>query len=824
MLEAASFEILGRDEELAVLESFFSGATVRALVLEGEPGIGKTTLWRAALEMANGLGQRVLAGRTAGAEAQFSLSGLGDLLDGVPRDAFGELPAIQRRALTVALAEEDVAAEGLNGRVLGAAFLGLMRMLAEERPLVIAVDDLQWLDAASASVLLFAFRRLRDADARLLVSCRGEPGAPLPFACEQALVEEIARLAVGPLSKGAIHRLIGQRLGVNLPLTSLSAVYETSGGNPFFALELARAGTNAHADGLIRLPRNLELLVRERLQRLPVATREALAFASALSDPTFEVLDRVGVAGALEPAIDGGVIELEEGHIHFDHPLLAAAAWNAIGPKRKREIHRALSEAVEDEEQHARHLALATSGPDGDVALALERAAESAHRRAAPTAAAELFELARRLTPPDDDALWARLTERASAMHYEAGEWDRPRELAREALDRLPAGPERAAILLIACEMRPGQIDLARQALDEAGEGATRVRGLIGLCEQLALLDRNREADAVAAEACDLANRLGRRDLLGVCLIYRGAMGMKAERAGARLDLSAAGELERELGNLPTTLHDSYATWSALACEFCGDSEAARPLLEKQIRIAHECGDERNYCLIVTDLIQLEIDAGNWGRARALAEECRDLAGITGYTEGNGDYTRMLGLIAAREGDLEVARELIAESFAFFARVSDRGYETLAHGAMLFVRLCERDATVIGEEVDRFHEWLQTLPCDTVDASWQTCTQGDEIEALVVSGRTETARRRIDEVRRLGKKRPLAALPGLGRSRRWTSTRRRGRSRRRPGCTRVRSSPPRQAALSCPSSARAHCSPTARCSGAKRSGELRARL
>ena len=556
MLKAASFEVLGRHEELAALGTFFSSPTARALVLEGEPGIGKTTLWRTALDMADGLGQRVLATRPAGAEAQFSLSGVGDLLEGIPRNALCELPEIQQRALTVALAEESVESEGLNGRVLGAAFLNLTRVLAQEKPLVIAVDDLQWLDSASASVLLFAFRRLRDANVRLLVSCRGEPGAPLPFACEQALAEEIERLAVGPLSRGAIHRLIAERLGVSLPLTMLSAVCETSGGNPFFALELARAGADGHADGLIRLPRNLELLVHERLRRLPAATREALAYVSALSSPTLEVLERTGESNALEPAIESGVVELEEGRIRFDHPLLAAAAWNAVGPKRKREIHRALSEAITDEEQRARHLALATPGRDADVALALEGAAESARRRAAPTAAAELFELARRLAPPRDDALWARLTERAAVMHYEAGEWERPLELAREALDRLPPGPERAAILLVACEMRPGRLDLSRQALDEAGDGVTRARALLALAEQLAFEGHDLKASKVANEACKLADRLERRDLLGVCLIYRAAMKMQAELPGVREDLAAALEIEHELGQLPTTLHN----------------------------------------------------------------------------------------------------------------------------------------------------------------------------------------------------------------------------------------------------------------------------
>jgi DNA-binding CsgD family transcriptional regulator len=754
VLQAISPEIFGRDDELAALQRFFSNADSRALVLEGEPGIGKTTLWREALEMAKGLGQRVLATRPAGAEAQLSLSGLGDLLEAAPRETIAALPEIQRRALAIVLAEEASAAKQFGGRVLGAAFLNLLRALAKEKPLVVAVDDLQWLDPSSARVLLFACRRLRDSRAKLLASCRGEPGGPLPFDCELALAEEMVRLPVGPLSEGALHRLLQKRLGVNLTRAQLAAVHETSGGNPFYALELARAGENGHADGLLRLPRSLELLVSERLRRLPVATREALAYASALSDPTIGVLERAGVSAALEPAIESGIVELDRGLLLFDHPLLAAAAWNAVGAKEKQTIHRALSEAVEDEEQRARHLALATPGPDRQVALALERAAASAHRRTAPTAAAELYELARQMVPPGDDALWARLTERTSAMHYEAGEWERPLQLADEALGRLPPGPERAAILLVACEMRPGHLDLARQIVEESGEEALRIWALTALSQQLCLLGRIPEALEAASRACDLAVQLERPDLLGVCLVYRAAMELHLELPAAHDDLAAARDIEREIGHdLPTSIHNSWQTWTAFALLQEDDLEAARQLIESRMAVAEERGDERNYCMIAFDLIQLEIEAGNWERAETLAEKCRELSGVSGYTEGNGDLTRMLGMVSALRGECEAARELIEESFAFFARTSDRAYETLAYAARLFLRLCEGKSAAIGAAVDEFEQIVSTGRAGGIDPPWMNSTQGDEIEALVLSGRAERARQRIDDIRRTGKKR-----------------------------------------------------------------------
>jgi predicted ATPase len=241
-------EVVGRDNELRTLREFIErrreGAA--ALVLDGEAGIGKTTLWRAGTALAAERRLRTLVAQPAHAERQLANAGLGDLLDGVIDESLPRLPTPRRDALEVALLRTEPSGSAPEPRAVGVAVVSVLASLADEGGLVIAVDDEQWLDASSASLLEFALRRLLDAPIALLVTRRtGEPGPRL----ERALGDErVEHLAVEPLSLGATHTLIRRRLGSSLQRPTLLRVHQTSGGNPFFALELARALDGAPID------------------------------------------------------------------------------------------------------------------------------------------------------------------------------------------------------------------------------------------------------------------------------------------------------------------------------------------------------------------------------------------------------------------------------------------------------------------------------------------------------------------------------------------------------------------------------------------------
>src|SRR5919204_996574 len=390
---------IGRDAELARLRAFLErrpedGAA--ALLVEGEAGIGKTALWRAATEAARERGLRVLRARPSEAERTLSFAALADLL-GDAHEVIEQLPAVQRRPLAVALLLEESDGPPPDRRAIGVALLATLRTLAEERPLLLGIDDIQWIDPPTAAALVFALRRLADQPLCVVMTERTASDAVLGDEVARALPCE--RLALGSLSLGAVGQLLQERLDSTFPRPILRRIYDQSGGNPFFALELARALRSRDAvlspTDELPVPDDLERLLAERLDRLPVETREPLAAVAALAEPTLELVPEE----PLEPALVDGVLVLEEDRLRFAHPLLATVAYRRLAPRARRALHRRLGELVQEPEQRARHLAIGADRPDPALAATLDAAAAQAQARGAPEAAAELAEHAITLTP-----------------------------------------------------------------------------------------------------------------------------------------------------------------------------------------------------------------------------------------------------------------------------------------------------------------------------------------------------------------------------------------------------------------------------------------
>src|SRR5919109_2238226 len=242
--------VIGRDEELGSLQAFLAdvdeGPT--ALVLSGEPGIGKTILWEAAVEEARDGFGRVLSCRGVEAEASFAFAGLSELLGGVREETVSAPAPPRRRALEVALLLAEPGDQTADAHAIGPAVLDVLRLLLEHGPVLVALDDVQWLDASTAAVLEVAVRRLREERVGLLATVREGPGLTAALQLGRCLpAERLTRVSLSPLSLGALHHLLSERLGMELSRVELARVHETSGGNPFFALELARAGGAARA-------------------------------------------------------------------------------------------------------------------------------------------------------------------------------------------------------------------------------------------------------------------------------------------------------------------------------------------------------------------------------------------------------------------------------------------------------------------------------------------------------------------------------------------------------------------------------------------------
>jgi tetratricopeptide (TPR) repeat protein len=334
--------------------------------------------------------------------------------------------------------------------------------------------------------------------------------------------ERLVWVEVGPLGLDDLHRLLQTRLGNPLPRPALRRVHELSGGNPFYALELARAGEKvsgglAPAEGL---PVTLEALVGDRIASLPAETQTALAAAAALSQPTVQTLS--GALGrspeqALAPALAAGVVALRAERLEFAHPLLASAAYLAPDPVARRALHRRLAAVTDDVEEQARHLGLAADGPEEAVAATLAAGAERARSRGAPETAACLAERAAELTPPDRMAERRERRAAAAVHHFESGDAPRARAILEELAAALEPGPERAAVLVRLARVRSygddlrAAADLFARALREAGAdghvGALAHEGLSACLFRLR--ERLPEAREHARAAAELARARG---------------------------------------------------------------------------------------------------------------------------------------------------------------------------------------------------------------------------------------------------------------------------------------------------------------------------
>ncbi len=432
---------LGRDAELAEVDEFLIRvrAASYALALEGEAGIGKTTIWLETLRRAREAGMLVMSCRPAAAEAKLSFSGLSDMLAGVSTGLLGRLPEPQRNALEVALLRAAPEEPALDPRLVGTALLSLVRMLSATGALILAVDDTQWLDAPTVSVLAFAARRLDSEPVGLV--CAFRPNMHGPGLIASLERERVARLRLGPLGIEPLRALVAERVTPRLPLPVLTRVAEASAGNPFHALEVARLlpdGDPAAAEGALPVPEDVRSLAQSRVGALPEPTRTALLRAAVLAVPEIRFVD----ADALAPAEQVGLVRVDHrGRIEFSHPLFAAAIYSSATAAQRHEAHRAVAAELVDGEERARHLALGSPRPDRSVAAELDGAAELACSRGAPDAAAELVELALLQTPNDDEPGRQVRLERAAALHTDAGNPDRARELL-EMLLSAPA-PDR---------------------------------------------------------------------------------------------------------------------------------------------------------------------------------------------------------------------------------------------------------------------------------------------------------------------------------------------------------------------------------------------
>jgi DNA-binding CsgD family transcriptional regulator len=664
MAVAATFELVGREEELAPLEGFVRDLSDGAaeLVIRGEAGIGKTALWRTAVDLAETAGVKVLSTRCAEAEMPLALGGVGDLIETGLAEVAEELAEPQRTALAVGVGLEAPPDEAPDPTALPRAFLAYLRTLTSRSPVLVAIDDVQWLDAPSQRILAFAARRLGDAPVGILVTQRGDAGDPLDLS--HAFEDRFGEIRVGPLSIGALHHLIRTRLGLRIPRPTMARVHQASGGNPMFALEFAQVA--ASSGGPLPLPSSLEELVRDRVAALPPSILSLLAAVAAAERPTAAVLARAVDEGefALDEAIAAGAVALGPDRIvRFTHPLLASAVYDAIPPARRAAVHTHLANASSDIEERARHLALATREPDANVANLLDEAAAHARARGAPDAAAELAEQAVQLTPLSD--VEARENRMLAAAEFLL-EFDiaASTRVLDELLGSGVSGPRRVNALLLRYQAEHDAEPagrLAREALEHAGsDRALRARALLLLSRHAVSLDDPATGASLAHRALVEAEQVGEPELLAEALAataLRSAAAGHPEPALADRALALAAEHQSVRGSLP--IFPTHVV--ALERMLGGKLAEARELMEAGLDMAVRGGREGDRWVILTSLLRLELAAGNWEVAERYMQVAEDLAFDADDRWTDGNMTLLAALIATLRGRVVDARRLASE-------------------------------------------------------------------------------------------------------------------------------------------------------------------
>src|SRR6266702_6934256 len=747
-------EVLGRDRELQAASAFLE-AMVRGpagLVFAGEPGIGKTTLWMGALERARERSLMVLSARPVAAEARLAFGALADLLEPVADEVLARLPEPQRRALSVALLREDPGGRRLDQRAVGAATVTVLTALARTAPVMVAIDDLQWLDRSSARVLAFAARRLGRLPVGLLACERIGADRKFGQEIEEALPKgQVARLVLEPLGVAVLRRIVEVRLGRPLSRRALVRIGQAAGGNPFFAVEIARSLPDNPDPGLavLPLPDSLRALVGARVAALPERVRQALLAAAVLRSPTVELV-AAGMGGtadgsrrAFDRAGAAGIVEVGESHVRFTHPLFAAGVYSSAKPWERRQAHRRLAAVLDDVEERAWHLALAAEGADAELAGALDSAAEHARARGAPEAAFELTEQALSLTPPGRVAEVQRRSIQAAEYHYHAGELGRARELLDAVLEQVRAGRVRADALRLLGEILyheqsfPEAVRLFGQALEHSSGDAVLASAL----ELHLTYAANAAGDFAGSEpharwALVLSEQVGDKprlaEAIAVSIMTGYMLGRGLDEAGLERTLKL-GDQQRQ-----TAVEMRPSLIAGLLMLYEGRLERACQLLGGLRQRILDRGEESDLAYVSGCLGWAECWRGRLDAVAAYADEAVQTASRTGMDSMRCAVLALGSVPAAYAGDAEAARSMASEALTLAAATGYRIGSIWARWALAVLSLSLQEPAAADAALAPLTALVER---EGVAEPVRVMFLADAIEALIALGQLDRAGR-----------------------------------------------------------------------------------
>jgi DNA-binding CsgD family transcriptional regulator len=751
-------------ENRAVVD-FLIGAGVQpsVLVIEGEAGIGKTTLWLAAIEQAHERGFRVLSARAGHAESILAYAAVADLLRDVELAVLAMLPDVQRLALERVLLRANGDGPATNQRVAAAAFLSVVDGLAEDTPVLLAIDDAQWLDASSKSVVAFAARRIRGRVGVLLTE-RTDPDTEDTVWLQPSRPDGIARIRVRPLTLGGLHTLFLDKLGRSFPRPTMVRIAESSGGNPFYALELARAMAGS-SETEAALPATLAGLVRARIGRLEDASREMLLAAACMADPTVDLLAQATGTGVertvelLEEPESHDIIRIDGNRVHFSHPLLARSVYTDAPPARRRRMHRALADVVTLPELRARHLGLATTRADPETLQALDEAADAALARGAPAAAAELIELAIGL---GGDTSSRRI--RAAQHRFQAGDTDRAQAVLAPTIDAMEPGPLRAIAFDLLAGMRIYDnsflhaADRLKAALDDAeGNPAVLVQTLLMLSFVQLNVDEYGESLRNARRAVAVADGLGIPTLTSQALTMLVRATFTYGEGFDEADLRRALELEDSDIDVPIPFRASAINALILACT--GRLDEARAQMRAMRQHCVERGAEGDLVAIAGYSTWVDIWQGRFNDAAELADDAVERAEQLG-----GDHVLVipLGVRAAAAAYTGRERDARADAEEAVKAEGDGAQRLPGYWPIMTLGFLEVSLGRYAEALTVLQPVLSVfnaIPGTEILTAWYI---PDAVEAMVALGRFDDAEPLIETLERNGRRLDRAWMLAVG--------------------------------------------------------------
>jgi DNA-binding CsgD family transcriptional regulator len=759
---------VGRADELELIDSLLAGhgRGGPGLLLRGDAGVGKTALLDAAAAQAEAAGTRVLRASGVEFEAEIDFSVLHQMLYPV-RERADRLATGHRAALEHVFGL--VSRPALDPLVASTAVLDLLGEVAAERPLLVIVDDVGWVDRGSATVLGFAARRVGTDPIVFLAAARTGAGG---FFHQVGLPER----EVGPLAEQPAAMLLDAQWPGLAPVARRRLLAEAA-GNPLALRELPASLTDRQRSGqdplpaLLPLNRRLEATFAARVRVLPAPTRKLLLLAALEADASLATI-RTATQGSsdvndLDPAQQADVVRVDAvaGPVSFRHPLLRSAIVQMTPPGERRSAHRALAAALAgDPERRAWHLAEAATGPDEAVARALDEAALSAWRRGDPSAAAA--------GGLDEAAVSDRRRVGASAAVaalVRAGE-----------LSPHPADRSRRLIEAAYLANTTGQLDQVTRLLADAGQAPDTPTGLVFAAMAYLLTAGEGEIDAahrLLARALDDVSDTAKTnnwDFYGILYallvvsiysarpepweLLKTALARFAPEAvtpfqlcyDAYVDPTRTSDTVREgLAHAFAALPTDAAPWQLIPLTYAAlEMDALSDYRYLCRRMIERQRDGGAIIMVIVGLLMLCLDSyvhGQWDEAESLAQQGLDLTAVYGYQLLEGQLRCHLALIAAARGNVDLARALTDQITTWAAPRGVGLTQAFAWRARTFAALGQGDYEDAYVQASRVNP--PGAPSTGVPGRWMVM---DLVEAAVRTGRTDQARAHVAAARQSG--------------------------------------------------------------------------